>query len=74
MVSSALFVRQQGVTFAIVIVKRYVIDNSFEADRAIASFQPLFPGRPVVLVARTTGGPRPTTVAGTSRSSWPACP
>lgn len=52
-------VREQGVTFAVVIVKRHVIDNSFEADDAIANFRPVFPGMPVVLMAQDHHG-RPT--------------
>ncbi len=49
-------IREQGVDFAVVIVKKYVIDNRLEADRAIASFRPLFPGVPVVLMAQDGGG------------------
>ena len=49
-------IREQGVTFAVVIVKRHVLDNSFEADRAIAAFQPAFPGLPVVLMAQDHQG------------------
>ncbi len=49
-------IREQGLTFAVVIVKRHVLDNSFEADRAIAAFQPAFPGLPVVLMAQDHQG------------------
>lgn len=49
-------VREQGVTFAVVVVKRHVIDNRFEANGAIASFQPVFPGMPVVLMAQDHHG------------------
>jgi hypothetical protein len=49
-------IKEQGVTFAVVIVKRHVLDNSFEADRAIAAFQPAFPGLPVVLMAQDHQG------------------
>jgi hypothetical protein len=31
-------IREQGVTFAVVVVKRHVIDSRSEADRAIAAF------------------------------------
>lgn len=41
-------IREQGVTFAVVMVQKHVIDSSFEAGRAIAAFQPVFPGLPVV--------------------------
>ena len=49
-------IREQGVTFAVVIVRPSVIQNSFEAGRAIQSFQPIFPGIPVVLMARDRAG------------------
>ncbi len=49
-------IREQGVTFAVVVVKRHVVDNSLEAGRAIQSFQPLFPGLPVVLMAQDHRG------------------
>ncbi len=45
-------VKEQGVTFAIVIVKKSIIDNQAEAKRTIISFQPYFPGLPVVLMAQ----------------------
>ena len=49
-------IREQGVTFAVVIVKKHVIDSSTEAGRAIAAFQPVFPGLPVVLMAQDARG------------------
>jgi hypothetical protein len=49
-------IREQGVTFAIVIVKKHVIDSSSEAGRSIAAFQPVFPGLPVVLMAQDHQG------------------
>ncbi|MDD5368533.1 MAG: hypothetical protein PHQ40_05575 [Anaerolineaceae bacterium] len=49
-------ITEQGVTFAIVIVKESVIGNSFEADKAIRAFQPFFPGIPVVLMAQDFRG------------------
>jgi hypothetical protein len=49
-------VREQGVTFAVVVVKRYVVDNRAEADQAIQSFSLLFPGLPVVLMAQDARG------------------
>jgi hypothetical protein len=47
---------EAGVTFAVVIVKRHVIDSSAEASRAIATFQPVFPGLLVVLMAQDHQG------------------
>lgn len=52
-------IREQGVTFAIVIVRSSVLQNTSEANDAIQSFQPVFPGMPVVLMAQDSRG-RPT--------------
>jgi hypothetical protein len=52
-------IRKQGMTFAVVVVQRHVIDNNFEADRAIADFRRAFPGMPVTLMAQDHRG-RPT--------------
>lgn len=49
-------IREQGVTFAIVIVKRQVLDNRSEAQRTAAAFVPLFSGVPVVLMAQDGRG------------------
>ena len=49
-------IREQGVTFAVVIVKRHVVDNRTTACEAIAAFQPYFPELPVVLMAQDAWG------------------
>jgi hypothetical protein len=49
-------IKEQGVTFAVVIVKQHVLNISSEANDAIASFQPLFPGIPLVLMAQDSRG------------------
>ena len=49
-------IKEQGITFAIVIVKKSVIDNRNEAKRMIASFRPVFPGIPIVLMAQDSSG------------------
>jgi len=49
-------IREQGVTFAVVIVKRHVIDSVTEAKEAIAAFQPFFPGLSVLLMAQDAWG------------------
>lgn len=49
-------IREQGVSFAVVVVKRHVVQNRFEARRAISSFQPCFPGLPVILMAQDGRG------------------
>jgi hypothetical protein len=51
-------IREQGQTFAIVVVKPHVVQNHSEASDAIRSFMPVF-GMPVVLMARD-GQNRPT--------------
>lgn len=48
-------IQEQGVKFAIVIVKRHVVQNRAEGNRAIASFSPHF-GVPVVLMAQDVRG------------------
>jgi len=49
-------IREQGVTFALVVVKSHVVQSRFEAGRAIMSFQPYFPGLPVVLAGQDSRG------------------
>ena len=49
-------IEEQGVTFAIVVVKKHVVDNKFSADEAISNFSPLFPGLPLALAAQDHRG------------------
>lgn len=49
-------IKEQGVTFAVVIVKRHVIQSSHTATEAIRSFGSLFPGMPVILMAQDGHG------------------
>ena len=49
-------VKEQGVTFAIVVVKKMVLDIRSEAEETIRSFQPVFPGTPIVLMAQDSRG------------------
>jgi len=49
-------IKEQGVTFAIVIVKKSVLDNRIEANRAVQGLQPIFPGMPIVLMAQNYQG------------------
>ena len=48
-------IREQGQTFAIVIVKPHVVQNSSVAADAIRSFSPVF-GVPIVLMAQDARG------------------
>lgn len=45
-------IEEQGVKFAVAFVEKNIIDNSTSAKAAIQSFQPVFPGMPIVLVAQ----------------------
>ena len=49
-------IKEQGVTFAIVIVKYHVVRNRIEATKAIQAFQPAFPGVPIVLMGQDSRG------------------
>ena len=55
-------IREQGQTFAVVIVKPHVVQNRAAAADAILSFTPVF-GVPVVLMAQDGRG-RPTFFGG----------
>jgi len=49
-------IREQGITFAIVVVKLHVVEDQSQATEAIAAFQSYFPGQPVVLMGQDTRG------------------
>jgi hypothetical protein len=49
-------IREQNVTFAVVIVKKHILDNRIEANNAIRAFGGAFPGLPVVLMAQDGRG------------------
>jgi hypothetical protein len=49
-------IKEQGVTFAIAIVKQYVLNSSIEANNLIRSFAPLFGFIPVILMAQDGRG------------------
>lgn len=51
-------IREQGQTFAVIVVKPQVIQNTAEAQRTLNGFAPVF-GVPVVLMAQDGRG-RPT--------------
>lgn len=52
-------IREQGINFAVVIVKRDVLSTPTAAEDAIRAFAPVFGGLPVVLMAQDGRG-RPT--------------
>ncbi len=49
-------IQEQGIRFAIVIVKRHVVQSSTAAKRATNSFTPHFGGVPVILMAQDHRG------------------
>lgn len=49
-------IKEKGVRFALVVVKRHVVQNRHEADKAIGAFGPVFPGIPVILMAQDSKG------------------
>ncbi|MED0687932.1 hypothetical protein [Anoxybacillus ayderensis] len=50
-------VKEQGVTFAIVVVKRHVLNNSIEREEAREAFSLYFPpGIPIILMAQDSRG------------------
>lgn len=49
-------IQEQGVTFALVLVKKHVIDNRIDADRTIESLAKYFPGLSIVLAAQDGQG------------------
>jgi hypothetical protein len=49
-------VKEQGITFAIVIVKQFVIQSQTEFQKALTSYANYFPGMPIVLMAQDIQG------------------
>ena len=49
-------IKEQGVTFAVVVVKRYILDNQAEAARTQMTFRRHFAGLPIVLMGQDRFG------------------
>lgn len=49
-------IKEQGVTFAIVSVKKHIIQNKMKAKEAQTSFAEYFPGMPIILMAQDSHG------------------
>lgn len=50
-------ITEQGVTFAIVVVKSHVLNSDFSANQARNQFSTLFPvGTPIILMAQNSRG------------------
>ena len=49
-------IKEQGIVFAVVVVPKHIIENVIEANKAVKSFSPVFPGMPVVLMGQDRRG------------------
>lgn len=49
-------IKEQGVTFAVVVVKEHILNNNIEANKTKQMFQPVFPEIPIVLMAQNFKG------------------
>lgn len=49
-------IREQGMTFAVVVVKKHIVDHPSEANQTINALQPAFGFIPLVLMAQDSRG------------------
>ena len=49
-------IKEQGITFVIIVVAKHAVDNPDEGDQAIESYGTLFPGVPIILMAQDDSG------------------
>jgi hypothetical protein len=49
-------IKEQGVTFAIVIVKSHVLNSQSGSEKTAQAFRPVFPGMPIILMAQDSRG------------------
>jgi len=49
-------IKEQGITFAIVVVKMNVVNSSSSSNEATRSFSSLFPSMPITLMAQDSSG------------------
>ena len=49
-------IEERGITFAIIIVKKHILDSQHQSEEANHSFGYLFPGIPLVLMAQDSRG------------------
>lgn len=49
-------VKEQGVTFAIVVVKPHILNTNSSCDDARQGFSRFFPGMPIILMAQDSRG------------------
>jgi hypothetical protein len=51
----AALVKEQGITFAVVLVKNHVFNSTTSKSEAVDSFHPYFPGTPIVIARQRNG-------------------
>ncbi|MCG2811135.1 MAG: hypothetical protein L6428_06730 [Candidatus Aminicenantes bacterium] len=49
-------VKEQGITFAIVIVKQHILQTQSESQQTARAFSSYFPGLPLILMAQDSSG------------------
>lgn len=49
-------IKEQGVTFAIVVVKKHIVDSQLQSQRTINDLASVFPGMPITLMAQDSRG------------------
>lgn len=49
-------IKEQGVTFAITVVKKHILDSPSQSQQTAQSFRSLFPGMPIVLMGQDSRG------------------
>ena len=44
-------IKEQGVSFAVVVVKKHILDSTMKSSEAIQAYRRYFPGLPITLMA-----------------------
>lgn len=52
----AAIINEQGVDFAVVLVRRHLLNDRSQANRTAASFGSVFPGLPIILMGQDHDG------------------
>lgn len=52
----AALVKEQGVTFAVIVVKKHILDSQHQSLEAMQSFAGVFPAVPIILMAQDSRG------------------
>jgi hypothetical protein len=55
MVIHGAVVKEQGQTFAVVVVQPAILASQVEAQKTVTSLKPIFPNMPIVLMAQEEG-------------------